>query len=104
VSEIESAEIPWSEAVVMVCTKCSRRIVGDEALADSMKKTLKSAFKDAGLGKSVRTVTSSCLDICPSGRVAIAVMRRNNGTKAITVDPDIKEHELFSEVRKLAIP
>ena len=28
-SQIESADVPWSEAVIMVCTKCSRKIIGD---------------------------------------------------------------------------
>ena len=103
-SEVESAEVPWSEAVVMVCTKCSRKIVGDEALADTMKKALKLSFKEAGLGKSVRSVTSSCLDICPKDRVAIAVARRNHGTLAITVEANIKDRDLFEQVRKLAAP
>jgi predicted metal-binding protein len=103
-TDVEPAEIPWSEAVVMVCTKCSRKIVGDESLADSFKKTLKSSFKENGFGKSVRTVTSSCLDICPKERVAIAVLRRNAGTRAITVSPKIDERTLFEEVKKLAVP
>lgn len=101
-SQIENADVPWSDAVVMVCTKCSRKLVGDESLADQMKKTLKSAFKEGGLGKHVRTVTSSCLDICPKERVAIAVMCRNDGTHAITVDPKIDDRSLFDQVKKLA--
>ncbi len=88
----------------MVCTKCSRKIVGDEALADSIKKVLKTSFKDAGMGKNVRTVTSSCLDICPKDRVAIAVARRNDGTRGITVEADINDRDLFEQVRKLATP
>ncbi len=103
-SDVENAEIPWSEAVVMVCTKCSRKIVGDESLADSMKKTLKSSFKENGYGKSVRSVTSSCLDICPKDRMAIAVVRRNAGTRAVTVDKKISDRALYEEVKKLAIP
>ena len=103
-SDVESAEIPWSEAVVMVCTKCSRKIVGDEALADSMKKTLKHMFKENGFGKNIRTVTSSCLDICPKDRVAIAVVRRDAGTRAVTVSAKIDDTTLFEEVKKLAVP
>lgn len=100
-SDVESADIPWSEAVVMVCTKCSRKIVGDERLAEEMKKTLKSSFKENGYGKSVRSVTSSCLDICPKDRVAIAVIRRHGDARAITVHPKIDDKTLFSEVRRL---
>ncbi len=100
---IEKADVPWSDAVVMVCTKCSRKIVGDERLADEFKKTLKSAFKEAGLGKRVRSVTSSCLDVCPKNRVAIAVVRRNDGTEVVTVEPDIKESELFARVCAMAV-
>jgi hypothetical protein len=103
VADVEAADVPWSEAVVMICTKCSRKIVGNEDLADSMKKTLKHAFKEAGFGKSVRSVTSSCLDICPKDRVAIAVVRRHAGTRAVNVHPKIDAKTLFSEVRKLAV-
>ncbi len=86
----------------MVCTKCSRKIIGDESLADHFKKSLKHSFKEAGFGKTVRTVTSSCLDICPKDRVAIAVLRRNAGAKAVTVEEKISEADLFAEVKKLA--
>lgn len=103
-SDVETAEVPWSEAVVMVCTKCSRKIVGNEDLADRFKKVLKGSFKDAGLNKNIRTVTSSCLDICPKDRVAIACVRRGGTTRAVTVEPNINETELFTEVRKLALP
>ena len=104
VSDIESSDVPWTEAVVLVCTKCSRKIAGDESLADALKKTLKLAFKDAGFGKNVRSVTSSCLDICPKDRVAIAVAKRRADTRAITVDPKIDDVALFTEVKKLALP
>ncbi len=100
---IKKADVPWSDAVVMVCTKCSRKIVGDEKLADDFKKSLKSAFKDAGLGKRVRSVTSSCLDVCPKNRMAIAIVRRNNGTEVVTVEPNILETELFERVRAMAV-
>lgn len=101
-NKVESADVPWSDAVVMICSKCSRKLVGDEALADQFKKSLKTSFKESGLGKSVRTVTSSCLDICPKDRVAIAVLRRSAGTKAVTVDAKISDAALFSEVKLLA--
>ena len=100
-SQAESADIPWSQAVVMVCTKCSRKIVGDESLADSFKKSLKLSFRDAGYAKNVRTVTSSCLDICPHERVTIAVLKPGAKAQAITVEPKIGESELFEEVQKL---
>lgn len=102
-NSIEKADVPWSDAVVMVCTKCSRKIVGDEQLADDIKKSLKSCFKEAGLGKRVRSVTSSCLDVCPKNRVAIAIVRRNNGTEIVSVEPDIKATELFERVRAMAV-
>ncbi|RYZ75417.1 MAG: hypothetical protein EOP05_07885 [Proteobacteria bacterium] len=96
-SDIEAADVPWSHAVVMVCTKCSKKIVGSEALADDMKKDLKGELKSLR-GKAVRVVTASCLDVCPKNRMALAIASRNQDTVALVVDPKTKLSTLVDEI------
>jgi NADH:ubiquinone oxidoreductase subunit E len=98
-SDVEESNVPWSHAVVMVCTKCSKKIVGHDGIADDMKKDLKGELKELR-GKAVRVVTSSCLDVCPKNRMALAIATRNNGTRAITVEAKIKTSALVAEILK----
>lgn len=98
-SDIEVAEVPWSHAVVMVCTKCSRKIMGSEAMADDMKKDLKGELKSLR-GKAVRVVTSSCLDVCPKNRMVVAIASRHKDTVTLVVEPKIKLSALVDEILK----
>lgn len=97
--DIKQEQVPWSQAVVMVCTKCSKKIAGDERLADDLKKELKGDFKDLR-GKAIRVVTASCLDVCPKNRLTVAVAPRAGETRTLTFEPDTKKSELISEILK----
>jgi predicted metal-binding protein len=101
-TKIESAEVEWSEAVVMICTKCGKQFQSahNQEAPERIKSDLKSIAK-AELGKgSVRVVTSSCLNICPVDKIAIAVASKNApGTfKGYIVDPEISGEELFKKI------
>jgi hypothetical protein len=72
---LQEAEVPWSDAVIMICTKCAKKISlrdSDVDLSDGLKHAFKAQIKGAGLQPKIRTVTTSCLDICPDDRIAIA--------------------------------
>ena len=69
---IEPAEVPWSHAVVMICEKCARRS-DDDKFSSDLKSELKAKLKDEGYSKQVRVITTSCLNVCPKNRVAVAV-------------------------------
>lgn len=96
---IQQEQVPWSQAVVMVCTKCSKKIVGDERLAEELKKELKGDFKDLR-GKAIRVVTASCLDVCPKNRLTVAIAPRNGETRTITFEQDTKKSALIEEILK----
>jgi hypothetical protein len=100
---------PWSDAVVLVCSKCfQRRGDQNEALrsAEEVKGYLKSEFKNRVGKERVRVVISSCLDICPDDRLAIAVARRNQtpATRAITVPFSLPLADLYSLLESKALP
>lgn len=62
---------PWQVGVAMICQKCGLSfepmINGEE-----MRKELKSEFREAGVGKAVRVVASSCLGVCNPAEQTVA--------------------------------
>ena len=101
--KIESAELGWEDTVVMICTKCGKQFY-DSDLKDSaerIKSELKSKAK-AELGKSVRVITTSCLNICPVDKIAIVKASSKNSDvfKAYKVDPDSTGEELYKKILK----
>lgn len=105
-AHFEEAVLPWSDAVIMVCSKCfSRRTKdgGELKSVDDVKSYLKSTFKHEGYKGKVRAVVSSCLDICPKDRLAVVVARRHQqpAVKAITVDFETSPEKLFRELEKM---
>jgi hypothetical protein len=99
---IRPVEPPWSDAIVMVCNKCFQRrqatggSTGELGTADELKSYLKSELKHR-LGKGrVRAVVSTCLDVCPEDRLAIAIARRTAqpGVETITVGFEMRRPDL----------
>ncbi len=105
-SAIENEDIPWSEKLILVCSKCGAKAAlgpADINPADRIKSDLKLQISQAQKKSQIRSVTSSCLDICPEGRIAIVEITRgpSSHTRALTVDPsitaaDLKNHFLHS--------
>lgn len=64
---MEKSGSPWSKGALFICEKCGRRDDGthDKDYAEKTKKDFKGRLRDAGLGKTIRVATSSCLSLCP---------------------------------------
>lgn len=68
------------ERVVMVCEKCGLKLQPPGATEPSASQRLKQELKQAALARGgssaqrTRVVTSSCLDLCPVGRIAVGVV------------------------------
>jgi predicted metal-binding protein len=102
---IEHANVPWSDALILVCTKCSKKIRdqrGPESpdLTESLKNSIKAHLRSANLAKQIRIVTSSCLDVCPENRLTVAVATEKSKPtfKTFTIDPDLSPTEVLKEV------
>jgi predicted metal-binding protein len=102
--KIENTEVGWTETVVMVCTKCGKQFqnTDDQSAPERFKSELKSLAKAELPPKSVRVVTSSCLNICPVDKIAIAVAStKNPGVfKGYNVDPKASSEEVFKKILK----
>lgn len=99
--DIQKEPVPWEDAVIMVCEKCSRKMTGDVEHTQEIKKELKGLFKNK-YGKKVRVITSSCLDVCPKDRIAIAVASRASGNnfQVYTVGEKARPELFFEEIEK----
>lgn len=92
-------ENPWSEGIVLICTKCQKSISsklleqsGD--VADNLKMFLKKSLKESGDGGKVRVVTSSCLDVCIDDTQAVTFASTHGETETFAIHPE-KDREKF---------
>jgi predicted metal-binding protein len=97
-NKIESAEIPWEDTVVMVCTKCAKQF--HDSHSKGAPERIKSELKTKSKLESenqVRVITTSCLNICPVNKIAIAVASSKDPAvfKAFAVDADESLQELY---------
>lgn len=98
---LKKEETPWSEAVVLVCTKCSKSIsasaLKEEGNAgENLKTFLKRSFKESGDLSKIRVVTSSCLDVCIDETQAITIAGTDGKTETFTVHPEKDREELLA--------
>ena len=101
---IKKEETPWSEAVVLICTKCSKSISSsmlkeDGNAGENLKMFLKKSFKDSGDGGKIRVVTSSCLDVCIDDTQAVTFASVDGDTETFTVHPEKDREELLKMLK-----
>ena len=65
---------PWSE-VVLICAKCAAKLGRGRKGRTELRGEIKHALKHRGLGKQVRVVETTCLDLCPKNGQTIATRR-----------------------------
>ncbi|MBF5042182.1 hypothetical protein FGE12_07225 [Aggregicoccus sp. 17bor-14] len=83
---------PPHEALLLLCRKCAKKAGG----AGALRKRLKRA-----LGKRVRVAQSSCLDVCPRGRIC-AVASGAGADRYLLLDPGTPPEELDALVAGVA--
>jgi hypothetical protein len=84
----------WHENLVLVCEKCGKKLQGTASSgADNPSLGLKDWLKKELLARSLwgrtRVVVTTCLDICPVDKVAVAFTsdRADLETTAEVIDP-----------------
>lgn len=99
--DIEATELGWSSAVVMICSKCGAQFSNPEMVEspERIKNDLKKITKEH-LGKSVRVITTSCLNICPIDKIAVVVAKTNANTQAYSVSPTVSGDDLYKNILK----
>jgi predicted metal-binding protein len=102
-TKIENTEVGWEETVVMICSQCGAQFSDSQSLESParIKSELKTKAKSE-LGKKVRVITTSCLNICPVDKIAITVAstKEPGVFKAYAVDPRTSGEELYNKILK----
>ncbi len=101
---LKREENPWSEGIVMVCTKCAKSIssktLKEEGNAgENLKTFLKKSFKETGDLSKIRIVTSSCLDVCIDETQAVTYASTGGETMTFIVHPEEDRKELLNLLR-----
>lgn len=106
---MKAADHTWQKAAVFICTKCQKAIdpktlsqTGD--IAESLKTQLKKAMNEAGRGKEIRVMTSSCLSICEDGFQAITIFPAETETskkiESMIFHPESDYNEVLEYLKK----
>ena len=71
----------WETDVLFVCLRCSGKL--PDGIGPDGRTTLRQWFKErlgsVGRQKALRVVETSCLGLCPDGRIAVAIGRELSG-------------------------
>lgn len=65
----------WHENLILICEKCGKKLSeskSDLNPAIELKDWLKKELKNRDLWGTSRVVTTTCLDICPDQKIAVA--------------------------------
>lgn len=88
-----SKETPkWHETLVLICEKCGKKMMTEGSSKNptlELKDSVKRDLVAEGHWGNVRVSTSSCLDICPDGKIAVSFTgdQKNQPTIAYSIDP-----------------
>ena len=101
--EIEKSPVGWTETVVLICTKCGKQFddVDSQNSPERIKSELKTATKTE-LGAKIRVITTSCLNMCPVDKIALAVAStKDQGVfKGFAVGPNDSGNEIYNLLLK----
>ncbi len=74
-STLEVVESPFKKALILVCEKCGKKAGSkDENFSSRLQKELKRSANNRFGKHQVRTVVTSCFDICPKNRVVACIL------------------------------
>lgn len=95
---VQSVESPVAQAMVSICEKCGKRAGGSgknvsHRLASHFKRQVKREFSKG----DIRIVLTTCMDICPDERVAVAITPIALGVAPLFLVVDIDDAEASSE-------
>jgi predicted metal-binding protein len=101
---VHSVEAPVAQAMVFICEKCGKRVGGSgknvsHRLASHFKRQVKREFSKG----DIRIVLTTCMDICPDDRVAVAITPNAPGITPLFLAVDIDDLEASSEALMGAI-
>ena len=73
--KISDADAPVSQALIMICEKCGKKLASreDDNPSRALQSALKEEIKSIGAKGQLRAVVTSCMDICPDREIAVGI-------------------------------
>ncbi|WP_414755908.1 hypothetical protein [Anabaena sp. CCY 9910] len=98
----------WHNGLVLVCSQCaveqfngsSHRINRSTTASEDLQNWLKSRLKFDGLWGKYRVVSTSCLGVCPQGRVVV-LCHHAVGQQCFIVNPQDEREILYSYIKQM---
>ena len=94
---------PWKRGALFICEKCGRRSDGPkvkDGYAGDLKHELKGRLKDAGFGKDIRVMTSSCLSLCTKGKQVVAFSPAQGALELLEYDAPAETEQVLAWLLK----
>lgn len=98
---MKKTEIKWQKGIMMVCTACQKKTLNGVELklegnaGENLKSYLKNEMIQLGHGKTIRVITSSCLDVCEKGAQAVSYCPVDGKTEVYTLHPEMDKDSLL---------
>lgn len=89
----------WESGLVLVCSQCKPE--RSPSASEDLHNWLKSRLKIDGLWGKFRVVSTSCLGVCPKGRVAVVLGSHAGGDncQCLIVDAQSDRELLYSHIK-----
>ena len=96
-----------ASGLVLVCERCSKERIPNEDPAKAaeigdfnLRDWLKAKLKDAGQWGHIRAINTGCMDVCPKGRITVAIdpQQGDGHAQVFTVDPVCDKEELLEKI------
>jgi predicted metal-binding protein len=106
--EIIQVQKPVTEALILVCEKCGKKMAGgtDENPARNLQLAMKEHIKTTGKKGELRAVLTSCLDVCPKDEITVAVLATSSHTHTtfLTIKGNVekKAEEVLEKALEIA--
>ena len=89
----------WHENLILICEKCGKKLEEKSGSnpAHDLKDWLKKELKSRDLWGTTRVVNSTCLDICPEDKIAVAFVsdRPDLGNWAEVIRPGDEKSKIL---------
>lgn len=100
---LEPVPPPVRQALVLICEKCGKKLQdGDANPSKELQSALKSHLKDALGKRQARPLLTSCFDLCPDRKIAVALVPLAGSTQFFEIEKADQASVLASLTRELA--
>jgi predicted metal-binding protein len=101
---LSPATSPVSEALILICEKCGKKLsrTADDNPSRTIQLRLKEEIRAEGSKGKLRCVLTGCMDVCPSGAIAVGISRTEKPDQFCTFkgQPEEAARVILEKIRK----